>query len=31
MFEKKKLGVVAHFQEQINKNHMRQNAAKEKQ
>jgi hypothetical protein len=28
---KKKLGVVAHFQEEICKNHMRQNVGKEKQ
>jgi hypothetical protein len=28
--KKKKLGVVAHFREQICKNHMRQNVGKEK-
>jgi hypothetical protein len=31
LFEKKKLGVVAHFREEMCKNHMRQNVGKEKQ
>jgi hypothetical protein len=30
LLEKNKLGVVAHFREQICKNHMRQNLGKEK-